>query len=409
MTMAVPVTDLQIPAYSIAGLYKDPVGGKADGHWVVPHPYGYAVLDHEHVTTIMRDRRFHQAIMMLPETSRGATDPTFLGVLERRRRLLANQNGADHDRLRRIVAATFTPKGTDRYRPFMREFINARLDAVAAGGRADVVKDIFHAYPVTVICELLGAPSEDWPFIADCAVKILGVYGADVARDAGDVVEGQNALDDYLFRLVETRRSDLRDDLISLLIQASDEGDRLSTTEVVDMCVAVLVGGTETTRTQLGAAMHLFSLHPDQWDLLGERPELAPQAVEEAMRMITIAVQMSRVATEDIAVDGVLFPKGTLVITSLIRANHDPEAFDHPERFDITRVSGKPQLGFGTGMHTCLGAFIARAEMQEALAVMAGRWRELRPDGEVPWKSLRASSWGPEDVPVAFRDVAAGA
>ena len=123
--------------------------------------------------------------------------------------------------------------------------------------------------------------------------------------------------------------------------------------------------------------------------------------------MITIAVQMSRVASEDIELDGVIFPKGTIVVTALVRGNHDPEQYPDPERFDITRKMSKPQLGFGTGMHTCLGAFIARAEMQEALKLLSARWRDLRPVGEPPWKSLRAASWGPDEVTVTFRDVGA--
>ncbi len=187
------------------------------------------------------------------------------------------------------------------------------------------------------------------------------------------------------------------------MIEAESDGDRLSHSELVMMCEAVLMAGTDTTRNQLGCSISLFARHPEQWRLLAEQPELAPRAVEETMRFMGTVRGTARFASEDIEYRDTFFAKGSFVAPSLAQANRDPSAFDEPTVFDITREpSNRPQLTFGSGIHYCLGAALARAEQQEALTIMAKRLPDLELDGEIAWKPATAGIFGPERLPIRF-------
>jgi len=168
------------------------------------------------------------------------------------------------------------------------------------------------------------------------------------------------------------------------------------------MANALLLAGTDTTRNQLGCAVALFAQHPDQFELLRDDPELAPGAVEEVMRYLGAVRGTARYASEDITYRDVLFPKGTLIFPNFVAANYDKDKFVNPTTFDITREAGTPHLTFGSGAHFCLGAFLARAELQEAFTVIARRLPDLRLDGEISWKPLQNGIWGPESLPIAF-------
>jgi cytochrome P450 len=168
------------------------------------------------------------------------------------------------------------------------------------------------------------------------------------------------------------------------------------------MCEAVLMAGTDTTRNQLGCSLSLFAAHPEQWKLLADQPELAPRAVEETMRFFGTVRGTVRFASEDIEYRDVVFPAGTFIGLSLAQANRDPSIFDSPAEFDITRdPPDKPQLTFGSGIHYCLGAALARAEQQEALTIMAKRLPDLELAGEIIWKPSTVI-FGPEHLPIRF-------
>ena len=169
------------------------------------------------------------------------------------------------------------------------------------------------------------------------------------------------------------------------------------------MVNAVIVGGTDTTRNQLGCAVALFADHPDQWALLAERPELAPRAVEEAMRYFGAVRGTARFASCDIEYRDVLFPAGTFMAVGLAEANRDAAVFSEPEAFDITsEPAGQPQMTFGSGIHYCLGAALARAELQEALPLLAQRMPKLAIDGDITWKPEGVGIFGPAHMPVTF-------
>jgi cytochrome P450 len=203
--------------------------------------------------------------------------------------------------------------------------------------------------------------------------------------------------------MVDERRTQPADDLLSHMIAVEEEGDRLTTDELVMMTEAVLMAGTDTTRNQLACTVALLAQHPDQWRQLGEEPGLAPRAVEESMRHIGAVRATFRVASEDIDLHDVTFPAGTLVMTHLASANHDPDVWTNPYEFDITREpSAAPQMTFGSGIHFCLGASLARAELQEALALLARRMPDLALDGPIEWKPPTVGIWGPSRLPLRF-------
>jgi cytochrome P450 len=402
--MASLATDLQIPKVPLIVDQQ-----RSDRHallreiakdsWLARTDIGYSVLTYESVMGILRDKRWHSATGMVAQLQ-GITDEAFLG---RRRVSILNAEGEVHVRLRRLVAPAFSPRSADRLRPFMRETVNSLLDPFAASGRAEVVGDICEPYPIPIICELLGAPKEDWKLFSRLATEILLIFSENLAQNMSVFLNAQQELEKYTEGLIEKRRSVPADDLITDLIAAEEAGDKLNTEELTMMVDAVIVGGTDTTRNQLGLALALFAEYPEQWALLGKDPSLAQRAVEEVLRFSGAVGGTIRFASEDIEYNGVLFPKGTFMSTSMSTGNYDSSVFPTPEVFDITREPvGQPHLSLGAGIHYCLGASLARAELQEAFTVLSQRMLNLELDGPVVYKPSGVGIFGPASLPVKF-------
>jgi cytochrome P450 len=399
---ATSVHDLDLPEVDLIDLDREQaiaLLAEARGHhWLARMPMGYIVTRHDDVLAVLRDRRFHSALALLTQMA-GIPDDEFT---DRRQRSILALDGEEHARLRRLVAGAFTPKSAERLRPFMREVIGGLVDAVAPSGRCELVQDVCDPYPIPIICELLGAPKEDWKLFSSWATDIFRIFNGDLVNDMPLIEAASNELDEYVGAMVDERRSRPADDLLSDLIAAEEAGDRLSTQELIGLAEAVLMAGTDTTRNQLACSVALLAQHPDQWALLAERPELAPRAVEETMRYLGAVRGTARIAAEDIEYRDVLFPAGTLVSTSLAGANFDDEAWQAPETFDITVERPTPQMTFGSGIHFCLGASLARAELQEALPLLARRMPNLQIDGVIEWKPATVGIWGPACLPLRF-------
>ncbi len=285
----------------------------------------------------------------------------------------------------------------------MFDVMNELIDHVAEVGRCDVVTDLARPFPVSIICALLGAPREDWQLFslwADDAFKILSltVYSSEVERTA---IRAWQELDDYVDEMVAQRRRNLTDDLLSELIRAEDDADRLSAAELRMLVSAILMAGTETTRNQLAASVQVLCEHPKQWQLLKEHPELGMHAAEETVRYSSISYRIVRQAVVDAELGGYHFPAGTMTLVNTAAANCDPAVYDEPDRVDITREGAPPILAFGGGAHYCLGANLARREIAEALNVMARRLPNPRITGPVRWKPILGLG-GPESLPLEF-------
>jgi cytochrome P450 len=396
------VHELDLPVLQTIGMERlDAIAAVKEArsqHWLARTEMGYSVTGLLDVTAILRDKRFHSALSILPKMS-GIPE---LAEPGRRRKSILSMEGDEHARLRRLVAPAFTPVSATRLRPTMRSVLSGLIDDVAADGACEFVADICEPYPIPIICELLGAPPEDWKLFSSWATDIFRIFNGNLEQDLPLIDQAGNELTAYVSDMIADRRAHPRHDLLSDLIAIEEEGDRLSTEEMAMLAQAVLMAGTDTTRNQLACSVALFADHPDQWELLAQSPELAPRAVEESMRYLGAVRATVRFASEDVVYRDVLFPQGTIVSTSLAGANRDPEVWQEPDEFDITQERGAVQMTFGSGIHFCLGAALARAELQEALPLLAQRMPGLARTGPVEWKPANFGIWGPAKLPIRF-------
>ena len=398
--VAVSVHDLDLPLYDPEGLGREQRLARLlecqREHWLTRTPLGYGVMRYADIVAILRERRFHSALSLIPQMQ-GMSQS-----MEERRPSILSMEGDEHTRVRRLVAPAFTPAAANRLRPYMGEVIGELIDAVAPRGECDLVADVCDPYPIPIICELLGAPREDWERFSRWATDIFRIFNQNLAEDLPAIEQAGGELDEYVRALVERRRAEPGDDLLSALIAAEEAGDRLSTEELVMLAEAVLMAGTDTTRNQLACCVALFGAYPEQWARFVADPSLAPRVVDETMRYLGAVQGTLRVASEDIEYRDAVFPRGTLVFASLAAANRDGAVYPEPMDFDITREASAPHMTFGSGIHYCLGAHLARAELQEALVVLATRLPNLAPAGPVEWKPDTFGIWGPARLPVRW-------
>ena len=360
-------------------------------------PHGPEILSYELVRRTLRDSRFRPPPGLGLEAQGIISGPLWDRVITS----LLSISGDDHTRLRRLVSKAFTPRSVTRLDTTIVDVINDLIDPLSATRHAEIVTDIARPYPVPIISALLGAPREDWRLFTAWADDFFKLFTWNVAEYEHQILTAWEELDGYIDGMVANRRYSLTDDLISELIRAEDEGDRLSIEELRMLAAGILMAGTDTTRNQVAAAVDVFCDHPDQWELLAEQPELAMKAVEEVMRYSPVVLGAMRIAMEDVELDGVIIPAGTFVMCNTAAANRDPDVYDEPDRLDITREGAAPMQTFGAGAHHCLGANLARREVAEAVRVMARRMPNLRRAGRAQWKPIVGIT-GPAVLPVQF-------
>lgn len=399
--MAISAQELDLPTCDLTDLDRQSrlavLADARDRHWLARSPMGYVITRYPDTVAVLRERRFHSALSLIPQME--GLDPA---SLEKRRPSILSMEGDGHARLRRLVAPAFTPAAADRLRPFMRKVIEELVDAIRPAGRGDLVATVCEPYPIPIICELLGAPREDAHLFSRWATDIFRIFNQNLAEDLPLIQAASAELEEYVSALVDQHRRHPADDLLSALIAAEEEGDRLASDELVMLAEAVLMAGTDTTRNQLACCLALLTTYPDQWDRFVAQPELAPRVVEETMRYLGAVQGTARIASEAIEYRDVVFPKGSLVMISLAGANRDPDVYDEPDTFDVTRESSTPHMTFGSGIHHCLGAHLARAELTEALTVIAQQLPGLVADGPVEWKSEKFGIWGPAQLPLRW-------
>lgn len=362
-------------------------------------PLGPEILSYELAREILRDNRFR----LPPGITLAAQGITSGPLFDKLATSLLGLQGAPHVRLRKLVSKAFTPRATSRLTETIHEVVNELIDRVMDAGRCDVVTDIARPYPTPIICALLGAPREDWQLFSDWTEEIFKAFNfqPDANFDEAAIMRAWGELDAYVDDMVAARRDNLTDDLLSELIRAESDGDRLNLDELRGMVAGFLMAGTDTTRNQLAASVQVLCEHPDQWAKLGEQPELAMHAVDESMRHSPAACIVPRAAVEDAEFGGYLFPAGTFVFANSFAANRDPAIYDDADRFDIARGDVPPILTFGGGAHYCLGANLARRELAEALVVLTRRLSAPHRVGPAPWKSVLGMT-GPTTLPIEF-------
>lgn len=308
----------------------------------------------------------------------------------------------EHTRLRNLVNRAFTPRTVEKLRPRIQQIADELVNAVLANGELEIMRDLASPLPVIVISELLGFPQEDRDRIKrwsdDLAPLIDGTE-----RDAKlfQIANTASEFGDYVRSVLERRRSDPRDDLLSQLISAHVDQDRLTESELVATVILVLGAGHETTTNLIGNGLLALLAHPDEMARLRVEPVLLPNAIEEVLRFDSPVQVTSRLTLEDIEMGGVCIPQGHEVDVVLAAGNRDPEVFEAPDRFDIGR-QGITHLSFGHGVHFCLGAPLARAEGQIAIGTLLRRLPELGYEPDALVRKTGVVLRGLESFPVSF-------
>jgi cytochrome P450 len=394
------VSDLDLPAFDYAApdfsadRFHAQLAGIRQHGWLATSPLAYIVLDHDAGEFFLRSRKTafpgRQIAGFFGVTSGPLAEHIDANIL--------NLSGEHHRRLRALVGPALTPRAADRWRPVMRTCLEQLWERVAAR-RCDFVAAVAQPYPSLEIAAVLGAPAEDaWRLQAWSAwvqrqfdIRALELNTADIERSVTEVQA-------YVTGLLEARQAAPGDDLISALLAARDQGDKLSAAECVQLVVNLLAGGIDTTTGQLAHAIRIFAGHPGQWERLARDPGLTPRAVDEVLRFEPVTPFTARICLEQVEFRDVIFPAGTIVAVCAERANREAQ---DGERFDITAERPGRALTFGAGAHYCLGANLARAELEEALAFLAPRAPGLALDGPPQLGGIEGI-YGTDELPVTW-------
>lgn len=350
---------------------QGPIHQTLGGLWVV--------TGHAECTRILRDPRFGHGTRVASGLSDG-----------RESRMEGSSRGLsfifmdppDHTRLRAVVSRAFTPRSVEDLRAFVRARAEELVARMLAGPKPDIIAGLARPLPTLTVCHLLGIPDVDLDRVGQWS-RVIGRSLDPEVLLPGDVVTGFRAalaeLSEYAGALVSERARDRRQDLISHMLAAA-ERDRLSGREIVELCVLLLVAGSETTVNLIGNGMFALLRHPEQAMLIRQDRQLIKNAVQELLRYDSPSQMTFRVAMEDAVVDGHLIERGRPVMVLLAAANRDPLVFDNPDVLDVTRPSSAQHLSFSQGLHFCLGAALAQVEAEIAISVLLRRELRLLPD-----------------------------
>jgi len=391
-------------------------------HQYDPHP-GYRQLREEQPVNLTpfgnwRVSRYDDCVRVLKEIPAGMrrTDGLLPGQSPEAAAVgpasfMLLQDPPTHTRLRKLVSKAFTPRAVESWRPRIQAITDALLDAVADRGEMDLIADLALPVPSTLICELMGVPVEDrdrfTQWTADATHGLVTSRGGVVPPEiAARVEQARTGLAGYFNDLIAERRGRKSDDLISVLIAAEEDGDKLTPGELIVQCIGLLIAGFETTIGLIGNGLTTLIRHPEELAKLRARPGLIESAVEECLRYSGPITMTVRVLHADAEFDGYLIPTDAEVSVVTAAANRDPARYGDPERFDVERwtrhPAPPPHLAFGGGVHFCLGAHLARLETQIAIGTLVERFDDLALLSE-------RTEWGrslfrvPARVPISFR------
>jgi unspecific monooxygenase len=344
------------------------------GQWLVPH--------HTDVSALLRDRRLGRTYRhRFSDEEFGRTPPP----PEHEPFHTLNDHGMldleppDHTRIRRLVSQAFTPRTVERLRPYVRSLAEELAGRLVDAGGGDLLAEIAEPLPVAVIAEMLGVPEADRAPLRPWSAAICGMYELNPSEEtAAEAVRASVEFSDYLRELIaERRRRPGGDDLVSALIAAHDEGDRLTEQEMISTCVLLLNAGHEATVNGTGNAWAALFDHPDQLAALRADHSLVPSAVEELLRFDTPLQLFERWVLEDIEIDGTVIPRGAELALLFGSANRDPAVFAEPERLDLARREN-PHISFSAGIHYCIGAPLARMELAASMTALLERAPGMR-------------------------------
>ena len=352
----------------------------------------WVLTRHEDVTTILRDPRTstdatNAALFEQYEDGQGSSARMFgdLDEGEEDARPILFTDPPEHTHLRRLVSHAFTPRTVEALTPRIEQLVDGLLDDLAArGGVVDLVEDYAYPIPVTVICEMMGVPTADHETFAGWSRILAASIDPVVLRSAEQEAEIQATIDlfaAYFEKLIEQRRADPGDDVLSSLIATEEDGESLTHGQLIAQAMFLLVAGHETTVNLVSNGVRALLAHPDQLARLRDDPALDKVATEEMLRYDSPVQFSMRIAMADMEFSGVSIPEGSVILAIIGAANRDPEVFDGPDRLDVTRADNR-HIGFGGGAHFCLGAPLARLEGRIAITRLIRRFPELALAGE---------------------------
>ncbi|UGS34835.1 cytochrome P450 [Capillimicrobium parvum] len=360
---------------------------------------GVEVLSYELLASLLNDRRM--ATLSWEHFNRKGAPPIVLEFLEQG--LLLNMKRDRHDRVRRVMRQGFRPPDIAAMRPRLEGIAHRIADGWAGDGRCDLTLDFSHQYSIEALCTLIGVPAGDIPVFAKATLEIVHLLSVPFERTQYRLAAGLEGLRNYAEDLVAHRRALPADrrpgDFIDALIAAEDD-DRLIGDELIWGIANLLFAGHDTTRYQMVSSLRGL-IETGQWEDVADDPRLAGAVVEEGMRLYGVVNFLSREVQEDVELEGMLIPAGTVLCLNMLACGRDPERFDDPDRFDIHREPGR-RVPFGHGLHKCLGDQLARLEMEIAVEVLTARLREPRLDGPIRMTPWTQGILGAEELPIAF-------
>ncbi|EST22275.1 cytochrome P450 [Streptomyces niveus] len=394
---------LEYPFHRPSAVEVPPVYEELRGKCPVAHvrlptgDEGYVVTRYDDVRTVLADARFSRAATISPDAPQLTPTPPVPGSL-------FTTDAPEHTRLRRLVSREFTARRVQNMRPRIQELTDGLLDEMEKlDGPVDLNTALAFPLPVMVICELLGVPFEDRDRFREWSDAFVSI----TAHTPEEMAAQRQQMIGYLGELVKRKREEPTDDLMGALVVASDEEGSLNEYELIVMAATILVAGHETTVSMIGKIVLTLLRHPEQMAMLREHPEKLDHAIEELLRVNPIGDGGPlRITLEDVEVGGTLIPKGSAVLAAVCSANQDPDRFPGAQanEFDPERPEAVHHVAFGHGPHFCVGAALARAELQIVISSLLNRFPGLRLAEEVGSLELTTGMMvhGLKELPVTW-------
>ncbi|MDB6054186.1 MAG: cypA9 [Verrucomicrobiales bacterium] len=360
----------------------------------VPPPFNmWMVFDFENVKRVVNDHETFSSRVPAPDNWFLFFDPP------------------QHSKLRALISRAFTPKSIASLEGRIRKLSSQLLDDALAPNQLDLAAKYSVPLPMKVIAEMIGIPASDWTLFRDWSDTMLklsySMRGMEKDAEAANALAAFRTvtleMDAYLANMIEQRRTDPCDDLLTRLIEAEVDGEKLKHNEILGFFQLLIIGGQETTTNLINNSMLCFMENPDQLALLRKSPELLPSAIEEVLRYRSPLQWLMRTPKQDVALNGQTIPAGNLVLAIVGSANRDAKQFQNPNQFDITRTPN-PHLAFGHGIHACLGAALSRMEARVALQDILARLDHFELASQQPWEPRKALHvHGPAALPLNIR------
>lgn len=385
-----PFFNMSSPEFSVAS--PDLLRAREDT-WCVRTNYGYAAIQYQAVHDLLRHPALRQGGVSWPEDN-GVTEGQ---LVDWWKLIITHREGDDHKRLRRLVNPALARSSMLKHIPYFQALANELIDGFSEAGEVEFMHDFAKPFAARILCHVIGLADDDWPELADWSTDLMLAFGPAIITELPRIEAAITSIYDHVDKVLAAR--DHADDTTIAQLIAAQEREGMSVDELRALIAALIFGGMDTTKMQLGLAMDLFATHPEQWQKLAADPSLADNAVEESLRQAPTVTWITRLATSDFEYGGIDFAEGTTIHLLTYPADTDPLVLDD-QSFDI-EAKRAPHMVFGGGAHHCLGHFLARMDMGVALPALARRLPDLRfaaPAQKMP----NAGLTGPTELRLAF-------